>query len=66
MTVLEKIEKEIASLSPADLQKLATWIEEYQAELWDRQIETDVKAGKLDNLAAKARADMAAGKVRPL
>jgi hypothetical protein len=38
MTKLEKIEKEIASLVPADLHKLADWIAEYREELWDRQI----------------------------
>ncbi len=66
MTKLEKIEQEIASLDPADLRKLADWIAEYQAELWDKQIEEDSKSGKLDKLFAEAKAEIAAGKVRPL
>jgi hypothetical protein len=66
MTKLEKIEQEIASLEPSDLRKLADWLAEYQADLWDRQIEEDAKAGKLDKLFAEAKAEIDAGKVRPL
>ena len=66
MTKLEKIEQEIASLNPADVRKLADWIEEYKEELWDRQIEADAKAGKLDKLVENAQKEIAAGKVRPL
>jgi hypothetical protein len=66
MTKLEKIEKEIASLDAKDVRKLADWIEEYKAELWDRQIDEDAKSGKLDQLAENARKEIAAGKVRAL
>jgi hypothetical protein len=66
MTKLEKIEQDIKSLAAADLQKLAEWLEEYKADLWDKQIEADAKAGKLDKLFAEAEADISAGKVRPL
>lgn len=64
MTKLEKIEQEIASLDPADIRKLADWLAEYQAGLWDRQIEADAKAGKLDKLVQQAKAELAAGRVR--
>jgi hypothetical protein len=66
MTKLEKIEQEIASLAPADIHKLADWIADYRAELWDRQMEKDVAAGKLDKLAAEALADHMAGRTKPL
>ena len=66
MTKLEKIEQEIASLPQADVFKLANWFAEFHAELWDRQIEEDSKAGRLDKLFAEAEADIAAGNVRPL
>ncbi|NJM29888.1 MAG: hypothetical protein HC855_07100 [Rhizobiales bacterium] len=66
MTKLEKIEQDIASLQPDDLQKLADWLAEYRANLWDKRIEEDSKSGKLDQLFAEAEADIAAGKVRPL
>ena len=66
MTKLEKIEQDIASLSKDDLKKLSQWLDEYKADLWDKQIEEDAKAGKLDKLAAQALADHRAGKTRPL
>ncbi len=66
MTKLEKIEQDIATLDKADLKKLYDWLEEYKADLWDQQIEADAKAGKLDKLIADAKAQAAAGKVRPL
>jgi hypothetical protein len=66
MTKLEKIEQDISALSPADVRKLADWLEEYKADLWDRQIEADAKAGKLDKLAQQALADHKAGLTKPL
>ena len=66
MTKLEKIEQDIASLSPGEVAKLARWFAEFQADLWDKQIEEDAKSGKLDKLFAEAEADIAAGKIRPL
>jgi hypothetical protein len=38
----------------------------YRADLWDQQIAADLKAGKLDELIAEARADFKAGKAREL
>lgn len=66
MTKLEKIELEIASLDPQDVRKLADWIEDYKAALWDRRIEGEAKAGRLDRLIENARTEIAAGKIRPL
>ena len=66
MTKLEKIEQDIASLSPGEVAKLARWFAEFQADLWDKQMEEDAKSGKLDKLFAEAEADIAAGKIRPL
>jgi hypothetical protein len=66
MTKLEKLEKDITTLSAGDLKKLAEWLAEYQEELWDRQIEEDAKAGRLDKLIADAKEEIKAGKVRPL
>ena len=66
MTKLEKIEQDIASLDPKDVRKLAEWLEEYKAELWDRQMEDDAKSGRLDKFAARALAAHRAGKSTPL
>ncbi|RUX00429.1 MULTISPECIES: hypothetical protein [unclassified Mesorhizobium] len=66
MTKLEQIEKSITELSPEELKAFAAWFEALQADIWDRQIEADVKAGRLDKLVAEARAEIAAGKLRDL
>lgn len=66
MTKLEQIEQSVASLSKSEMKKFAAWFAELQADLWDRQIEADAKAGRLDVLIASAREEIKAGKVRPL
>ncbi|OHV89677.1 hypothetical protein [Mesorhizobium sp. ORS 3428] len=66
MTKLEQIEKSVAELSPEDLKAFAAWFEALQADLWDRQVEADAKAGRLDKLAEQALADHRAGRTRPL
>ncbi|MGQ0486306.1 MAG: hypothetical protein ACT4SY_13260 [Hyphomicrobiales bacterium] len=66
MTKLEQIEKAIAGLSPEDLARLQAWLAEFREEMWDRQIEADAKAGKLDKLAEEALAHHRAGRTRPL
>ena len=66
MTKLEKIEQDIASLSTSDVAKLAEWFAEFQAELWDRQIESDANSGKLEKLAEQALSDHEAGLTKPI
>ncbi|MEX0955976.1 MAG: hypothetical protein WDZ83_12285 [Rhizobiaceae bacterium] len=66
MTKLEKIEQSVAELSDAELKRFAVWFADFQWERWDRQLDQDVEAGKLDRLADEALADHAAGRTRPL
>ena len=66
MSELEEIERRIRSLPPEDLTKFREWFVEFDHLLWDRQIEADSKAGKLDKLAAEALADYRAGRAREI
>ena len=66
MGKLEKIEQDIQSLSPQELAQFRAWFLEYDWASWDRQIERDAEAGRLDDLAAKALRDHKAGKTTPL
>ncbi|RUX27759.1 hypothetical protein EOA13_19435 [Mesorhizobium sp. M7A.F.Ca.US.011.01.1.1] len=66
MTKLEQIEKSVAELSPEELKAFAAWFEALREDMWDRQIEADAKAGRLDKLVGEARAEIAAGKLRDL
>ena len=62
MRKIEKIEDEIQGLSPSELTAFRKWFREFDAEAWDRQIEEDIQAGKLDALANAALKSFEAGK----
>ena len=66
MSTVTEIQQAITQLSPAEQRQLAQWFEEALEDVWDAQIEEDVKAGRLDDLVAQAEADIAAGRVKPL
>ena len=63
---VEKIEQDVQALSPEELAQFRAWFLEYDWAAWDRQLERDVQAGKLDQLADRALRDHAAGKSKPL
>ena len=62
MSKVESIASQIQELSPEELATLRDWFAEYDAEAWDRQMEADAKAGKLDALAERALRDHLAGR----
>jgi len=66
MSEVEKLEERVAKLAPKDLAEFRVWFLEFDARVWDRQIEADAKAGKLDKLIGEAVADYKAGKARDL
>ena len=63
---IEEIEAAIARLSFDDVATLLTWLEQFHAELWDKQIEEDLEAGRLDAMIAEVNAEYEAGPVQPL
>lgn len=65
MSVTE-IQIAITELPPKELASLVEWIEDYEADAWDRQIETDALAGRLDALAAEADREFEAGRCQIL
>ena len=56
MSKVESLEREIEKLTSEELAAFREWFATYDADAWDRQIEGDVTAGKLDRLAADALA----------
>ena len=62
MSKVDSIESQIKELSPEELAEFRAWFARFDAEVWDRQLEADVKAGKLDNLAERALRDHGAGR----
>jgi len=65
MTV-EDIEKAIAKLTSAELARFRAWFAQYDGAQFDKKIERDAKAGKLDRLAERAIIDFRKGRAREL
>ena len=61
MTRVATIEAEIEKLSRSELEELRDWLLEKDWEAWDRQIEADSAAGRLQDLFDKALAAHRAG-----
>ena len=66
MSKVEELEKAVAALGADELAAFVAWFEEFQETLFDRRIEADAKAEKLDKFAQEAVADLKAGRVRDL
>ena len=66
MLTVKNIEQAIEQLPAPDFKQLRDWFAEFSERTWDRQIESDAAAGKLDFLAAEAMADYQRGAVRAL
>lgn len=63
---LELLEHEIAELTTHELVQFRKWFADFDAAEWDRQIDEDAAAGKLDALAGRALAVHRDGKTTPL
>lgn len=51
MTSVREIEQAVQQLAGADLAAFRQWFAEFDAGVWDRQLEQDAAAGRLDDLA---------------
>ena len=66
MAKVARLAEEIEALSPAEFAELREWLLEKDWEQWDRQIEEDAAAGKLDDLFERARAAHRTSKTREI
>ncbi|MFZ4397454.1 MAG: hypothetical protein ACOYOU_17720 [Kiritimatiellia bacterium] len=64
MTTVEEIEHAVAELAPSELSRLTAWLREYDAKVWDGQMEDDSKSGRLDFLFEEAEKERNVGKLR--
>ena len=55
MTKLEKVLVDIESLSADEFSQLRDWVIERDWEKWDKEIQEDAEAGKLEFLRKEAR-----------
>ena len=66
MTTADEIKQAVLSLPEAEYTKVMDWLHELAEEAWDREIEADAKAGRLDALAAEALEAKARGELKDL
>jgi hypothetical protein len=63
---VEELELVVSGLSADELALFAEWFDEFRAQQWDRQIEADILAGKLDAAGKRADDDFQSGRCTPL
>ena len=63
---LNELETAVTHLPAEELAAFARWFEGFLADAWDRQIEADVQAGRLEEAGRQADADFEAGRCEPL
>jgi hypothetical protein len=66
MSTVQEITTAVSKLSPEELSAFRAWFAEFDAEVWDRQFEQDVAAGRLDALAEEALRDLHEGRCTDL
>ena len=55
---IEDLKKAVAGLPPDQYTQFRAWFEAFEADRFDRKIERDAQAGKLDRLADAAIDDL--------
>ena len=63
---IDELETAVSQLGESDLAAFARWFEEYLADVWDRRIEADIAAGRLEEAGRRADADFDTGRCKPL
>lgn len=66
MTTLKEIENAISQLPEDQLNRFREWFDVFDAKSWDKQLEADVRAGKLDRIADGALEQYRAGRCREM
>ncbi len=64
MSTVEEIERAIERLPSQDVTRLAGWLLKRDNEAWDRQMNEDAAAGKLEFLFDEAETERKAGTLR--
>jgi len=66
MTDIQMLQMAVAKLPVSELQQVSEWFDEFISEQWDKKIEKDIFAGRLDALGEQAEAEFIAGRTKPL
>jgi hypothetical protein len=63
---IEELEVVVSRLSAEELARFSQWFSQFLSEQWDKQIEADILAGRLDAAGKRADEDFEAGRCTPL
>ena len=63
---VDELQAAVSELPAEELARFSDWFEEFLADQWDRRIEADILAGKLDEAGRRADEDFEAGRCTPL
>ncbi|HEX4141327.1 MAG TPA: hypothetical protein VHY09_13340 [Candidatus Methylacidiphilales bacterium] len=66
MSTIEEIEVAVSRLAPSDYEKFRQWLAEYDNRLWDKEMEEDARAGRLDALLNEGLDDLKNGRCTDL
>lgn len=66
MTDIQTLKTAVAELPSHELQQFSEWFDEFISQQWDRKIEQDILAGRLDALGEQATVEFIAGRTKPL
>jgi hypothetical protein len=66
MSTVAEIKAAIAQLTLEERAEVARCLHEWEDDAWDKQMQQDLAAGKLDRLLAKVDSDIDHGKLREM
>jgi hypothetical protein len=66
MSKIEELKTDIERLSSEEAAELFRWLSEREWESWDKEMEADSQAGKLDFLVREAHQEKARGTLKEL
>jgi hypothetical protein len=66
MARVEELVDKVQQLSRDELAAFRDWFRKYDSDEWDKEIEEDILAGRLESLADEAIADHKAGRTKEL
>ena len=66
MSNVQELEMAVSQLSANELLQFTEWFEEFVADQWDKKIEADILAGRLDAAGKRADDEFLAGRASSL
>jgi hypothetical protein len=66
MKTLDEIKSAVTHLPNREFSRFRKWFDEYETRQWDKQIEKDIKNGRLAKIGRKALKDFQSGRCSQL